>query len=304
MEDVEKVQKIVEGLPEVFSIKSIERLGGLTNVVYRVATDKRDLCVRIPGAGTEAYINRHHEARAARETARVGVSAPVLHFDDVNGECVTAFISGAVTMSPEEFGKRQGAAKRAGEALQRLHSSDATFENRFDVFALIDNYLSILRSKNASVPQGYNEVLASAEKAREALQANPVPLAPCHCDPLSENFLDAGDKMWIVDWEYSGMNDPLWDIGDFSVEASLSAENEAELISGYFGRPASAAEGGRIVIYKALCDLVWTLWGLIQHANNNPAEDFWAYSMKRFERCSELMATPRYREAVAAVASI
>lgn len=299
--DMERVQKIVEGLPEAFRVQAITRLGGLTNIVYHVATDTDELCVRIPGPGTEAYINRRYEARAAKETARVGVSAPVLFFNEVSGESVTGFIKGAVTMSPEEFASREGSAYRAGEALRRLHTSDATFENRFDVFALIDDYMAILASKDATVPDGYREALASAEQARTALNANPTPLAPCHCDPLSENFLDAGDRMWIVDWEYSGMNDPLWDLGDFIVEASLSKEREVELLRAYFGRTPTDAEYGRIVIYKALCDLVWTLWGLIQHANNNPADDFWAYALNRFQRCAKLMATAEYSAAVAAV---
>ncbi len=300
--DMQVVREIVEELPEAFAVQKITRLGGLTNVVYHVETDKDDLCVRIPGEGTEAYINRYNEARAARETARVGVSAPVLHFDEKSGQCVTKYLAGTVTMSAEAFNSRQGAPERAGEALRSLHSSDATFNNVFDVFALIDEYLAVLKAKEATVPDGYHEVLASAEQARAALRKNPVPLAPCHCDPLSENFLDAGDKMWIVDWEYSGMNDPLWDLGDFSVEANLSQENEAALMWSYFGRSPSLSEYGRIVIYKALCDLVWTLWGLIQHVNDNPADDFWAYAVNRFHRCSRLMATSEYKTAVAAVA--
>ena len=85
--------------------------------------------------------------------------------------------------------------------------------------------------------------------------------------------------MWIVDWEYSGMNDPIWDVGDFAVEAKLTPENERRCCE----TPISAAtptpaELGRYVIYKAMCDLLWTLWGLIQHANENPADDFWAYA--------------------------
>lgn len=300
--DMERVQKIVEGLPEKFRVQTVTRLGGMTNVVYHVETDKDELCVRIPGVGTEAYINRRYEARAARESARVGVSAPVLFFNEVSGESVTAFIKGAVTMSPEEFASREGSAFRAGEAFKRLHSSDATFENRFDVFTLIDEYMAYLATKDSTVPDGYREALASAEQARSALNAKPLPLAPCHCDPLSENFLDVGDRMWIVDWEYSGMNDPLWDLGDFIVEASLSEEKEGELLNAYFGRLPTDAEYGRIVIYKALCDLVWTLWGLIQHANDNPAEDFWAYAMHRFQRCTALMATANYSSAVATVA--
>ena len=77
---------------------------------------------------------------------------------------------------------------------------------------------------------------------RAALDAHPAPLAPCHCDPLCENFLDTGERMWIVDWEYSGMNDPMWDLGDLSVEAELRRRQDEEMLRAYFG---GAAAGGR-----------------------------------------------------------
>jgi thiamine kinase-like enzyme len=107
--------------------------------------------------------------------------------------------------------------------------------------------------------------------------------------------------MWIVDWEYSGMNDPLWDLGDLSVEAAFTPQQDIELIQAYYGGEPSEADFGRMIIYKAMCDLLWTLWGLIQHSDGNPAEDFWAYSTGRFERCKELMSDPGFGQHVEAV---
>ncbi len=107
--------------------------------------------------------------------------------------------------------------------------------------------------------------------------------------------------MWIVDWEYSGMNDPLWDLGDLAVEGQFNTAQEEEMIAAYFDGAPTPAERGRFVIYKAMCDLLWTLWGLIQHANKNPVDDFWAYSINRFERCKKLMATKDFGKHVAAV---
>jgi thiamine kinase-like enzyme len=136
---------------------------------------------------------------------------------------------------------------------------------------------------------------------RAALAAHPAALAPCHCDPLCENFLDTGETMWIVDWEYSGMNDPLWDLGDLSVEGMFTDVQDMEMMEAYFGRAPSAAEHGRVVIYKAMCDLLWTLWGLIQLANDNPADDFRAYADGRFARCKALMASADFSAHVEAV---
>ncbi len=164
--------------------------------------------------------------------------------------------------------------------------------------------MKFLDTKPVYLPIGYHDVLREAEAVRAALSAHPLPLAACHCDPLCENFLDVGDRMWMVDWEYSGMNDPLWDLGDLSIEGAFDAEQEAEMIAGYFGDVAPRAdEIGRIVIYKAMCDLLWTLWGLIQLASDNPADDFQAYADNRFARCRALMATPEFARHVAAVAA-
>ena len=109
--------------------------------------------------------------------------------------------------------------------------------------------------------------------------------------------------MWIVDWEYSGMNDPMWDLGDLSVEGGFDAGQDAEMIQAYFGGEPPADALGRIIIYKAMCDLLWTLWGLIQHANDNPAEDFWAYSTTRFARCKDLMSKDEFGRHIEAVAA-
>ncbi len=275
----------------------LERLGGLTNIVFRAGA----YCLRIPGKGTEEYIDRDNEAGAARAAAEAGVSPEVIHADAQSGIMVTRFIEDTTTMTPGLFKSRSGSPERAARAFHRLHVSDARFDFRFELFAMIDDYLKVLAGKTVDLPNGYHEALAEAEIVREALAARPLPLAACHCDPLCENFLDTGERMWIVDWEYSGMNDPMWDLADLSVEAGFDAAQEEEMIDAYFDRDPRPDELGRIVIYKAMCDLLWTLWGLIQHANDNPAEDFWAYSVNRFERCKALMADAAFAGHVAAV---
>jgi thiamine kinase-like enzyme len=275
----------------------LERLGGLTNVVFRAG----DLCLRIPGKGTEEYINRANEAVAAREAAKAGVSPEVLHVNAKTGVMVTRFIAGAETMSPEKFKVRLGSPARAGEAFRKLHTSHAVFPFRFELFAMIDDYLKVLSTKDVALPEGYHDVVREAEVVRAALAAHAIPLAACHCDPLCENFLDTGDRMWIVDWEYSGMNDPLWDLGDLSVEGKFDAAQDEELMRAYSGREPKPAERGRVVIYKAMCDLLWTLWGLIQLANNNPVDDFRAYADGRFTRCKALMETREFSRHLTAV---
>ncbi|MBZ9716577.1 phosphotransferase family protein [Mesorhizobium sp. AD1-1] len=275
----------------------LERLGGLTNLVFKAG----DFCLRIPGRGTEEYINRANEAVAAREAAKAGVSPEVLHVDAGTGLMVTRYIAGAETMSEEKFKVRPGSPARAGEAFRKLHNSGAVFPFRFELFAMIDDYLKVLSTKEIALPAGYHDVVREAETVRSALAAHPLPIVACHCDPLCENFLDTGERMWIVDWEYSGMNDPLWDLGDLSVEGKFDLAQDEEMMRAYFGGEARPAQRGGIVIYKAMCDLLWTLWGLIQLANNNPVDDFRAYADGRFARCKALMETSEFSRHLAAI---
>ena len=298
-EDFAEVRAVIASIPALADYRGpLQRMGGLTNRVYRLG----EFCLRIPGKGTEEYISRANEAVAARGAARADVSPQLLHFDDVTGVMATRFVDDAVTMSPQEFRARSGSPARAGEAFRRLHTSDAVFPFRFELFAMIDDYLKVLSTKDVALPAGYHDVVREADGAvRAALAARPLPLAACHCDPLCENFLDTGTRMWIVDWEYSGMNDPMWDLGDLSVEGGFDAAQEQEMLVAYFGGEPSAGDRGRVAIYKAMCDLLWTLWGLIQLANGNPADDFRAYADNRFARCKALMETPEFARHIAAV---
>lgn len=278
-----------------------ERLGGLTNRVYKVTVGNTAYVLRIAGEGTSEYIDRKVEAHNARVAAGAGVGAEVLFTDETDGLMLTRYLDNCVTMSPTLFRERPGAPARAAEVLKRMHGCEQAFEFRFELFQMIDEYRGILKKRDALLPYGYDVAVAEAQSAREVLAKSPPPLAPCHCDPLSENFLDDGTRMWVVDWEYSGMNDPIWDLGDVSVEAEFEDAQDQEMMAAYCGGPVPEALYGRMVIYKALCDLLWTLWGLIQHADGNTAEDFWAYSTKRFARCTALMASDLYTSSMAAV---
>jgi thiamine kinase-like enzyme len=275
----------------------ISRLGGLTNLNYLV--DGR-FVLRLPGEGTSEYVDRSAEAVAARVASEVGVNAELCFFDNTTGVMMTRFVDGAVTMSPERFADA-GAVARAARVMRKLHTSGRSFSTDFALFPMIDEYKSLLAAKGAVLPTGYDDVQALTAAVRAALEANPVPLVPSHCDPLCENFLDTGNRMYLIDYEYAGNNDPMWDLGDLSVEGHFTAPQDAVLLRAYFDGDPPPDQVGRMVAYKALCDLLWTLWGVIQHVNGNPAEDFWAYAVGRFERCRTLMASPEFALQVAAI---
>ena len=292
------IAEIAAGIPPLAGWQgTAERLGGLTNRVYRLGPH----ILRVPGAGTEEYIDRARESVMAGAAAKAGVAPGLVWADPARGLMVTEFVE-AVTMTPALFRLREGAVARAATALRRLHLSGARFPFRFELFAMIDDYLRLLSGKDVALPDGYHDVVAEAGSVRAALAAHPVAPVACHCDPLCENFLDDGARVWIVDWEYAGMNDPMWDLGDLSVEGQFGESQDEALLTTYFGGEARPFDRGRMVIYKAMCDLLWTLWGLIQLGNGNPADDFRAYADGRFARCRALMGQADFARHLEAVA--
>jgi thiamine kinase-like enzyme len=277
------------------------RLGGLTNRNYRVAVAGTEVVLRIPGEGTSAYIDRQVECHNAAVAARAGVGPELLHFDPADGVMVTRYVAGAATMTGERF-RDPSAVARAGRALRAMHDWPEPFASRFDLFGKMDEYLALLKRLEAKVPDGYAAAQNEAEAVRRALADGALRLAPCHCDPLAENFLDTGRRMVVLDWEYAGMNDPMWDLGDVAVEAGFGPEQEEALLAAYFDGVVPVSARGRMILYKAMCDLLWTLWGVIQVANRNPVDDFWSYAVTRFERCRRLMASPEFARALGWVA--
>ncbi|NQV47802.1 MAG: phosphotransferase family protein [Rhodospirillaceae bacterium] len=279
---------------------SYERLGGLTNRNFRIGVEgeKDSYMLRIAGEGTGEYIDRKAEEVCARVTAKAGINAEVLYFDAANGVQLTRYIDGAVTMNSQLF-KDLGAVARAGQAFRKLHDCGENFSTEFNIFTMMDEYLTMLREKNAWIPDDYEKTQTQAEAVRAALARAPAPLVPCHCDPLAENFLDTGARMYVIDWEYSGNNDAMWDLGDLSVEAEFGPAQDKALLEAYFDGPPPPDKHARMVMYKAMCDLLWTLWGAIQVANDNPAENFTAYAEGRFENCKKLMASGDFKSQLA-----
>jgi thiamine kinase-like enzyme len=251
--------------------------------------------LRLAGEGTSDYIDRAAEEHNARAAAAAGINAEVIHFDASDGLMVTRFIEGAsmegassiegVSMNDGDgFRRDPGATVRVARALGRVHRLGRTFRSRFDVFAAMDDYLDLLLERRTPPPDDYYEVGRRARVVRRALEASPVPLVPCHNDPWPGNLLDADGRIYLIDWEYSGMNDPMWDLADLSVEARFGPEQDRAMMEAYRGGTVSTASYSRLEVYKAMSDLHWSLWGFVQHAKGNSAEGFWSYGLERLGR--------------------
>jgi thiamine kinase-like enzyme len=264
----------------------IEPLGSLTNLSFKLTTSMGSYVLRLPGDDTSDYIDRRAEEHNGRVTASLGVNAEVLHFDAEDGTMLSRFIEG-MPMNGGGFERHPMAPARAALVLRRVHRLGPVFKSRFDVFSMIRGYLDILYKLQMPPPEDYYEVRREAEAVRRVLRASPVGLAPCHNDPWPGNFvMDSGGRLHLIDWEFSGMNDPMWDLADLSVEAGFGPEQDRTMMEAYCGGGyVHSTPYARLELYKAISDLLWSLWGFIQYANGNPSDDFLPYARGRLERC-------------------
>lgn len=277
---------------------AIEPLGGMTNRNYRVTVSGSRYVVRIPGEGTEEYVDRKADEQASRITSDLGVNAPLVYYDSATGVQITKFIENGVTMSATVFADPD-AVRRAALSFHKLHTSGARFRNRFDEKVVAQSYLDLLATKSAPLPEGYERVQREAERIRAALAKSCGGLVACHNDPAPENLIDTGQRVYILDWEFAGNNDPFWDLADLAVETGFSEEQDRILLAAYLGREPTLGEYGRIVLHKSLVFLLWTLWGVLQEANKNPRpayhfKSYWDYAMDRFVRCQEIMSADNF----------
>jgi thiamine kinase-like enzyme len=280
----------------------IEPLSSLTNLSYKLTTSTGSYVLRLPGEDTFDYIDRRAEEHNGRIAASLGVNAEMLHFDAEDGTMLSRFIVG-VPMDGESFERDPMAPARAALVLRRVHRLGPVFKSRFDVFTMIRGYLEILYKLRMPPPEDYYEVEREAEAVRRVLQASRVLLAPCHNDPWPGNFVvDSGGRLHLIDWEFSGMNDPIWDLGDLSVEAGFGAEQDRTMLEVYCGGCAPPALYARLELYKAMSDLLWSLWGFIQYANGNPSDDFFKYAQGRLDRCKIRIGSEGFGRHLAVVA--
>jgi thiamine kinase-like enzyme len=263
-------------------------LGGLTNDNYRVAlADGREAVLRIPTASDEALgIDRAAELRNARAAAACGVAPAVLAADE-SGQSLVTWIDG-VTLTSGDLDD-SAMLRRVAATCRDLHAG-SRFASDFDMPAVQRRYLRAVGRRGIALPAGYHDHAAAADRIAAALRVDRVATVPCHNDLLAANILDDG-RVWFIDWEYSGNNDPAFELGNLWSEADLPEARLAELVGYYYDR-----EDPRLVararLHAGLAQYGWTLWGLIQHAVSAVDFDFTAWALHRYERAVALFRSP------------
>lgn len=262
--------------------------GGLTNDNYRVRTATHDVVVRVASASSSLLsIDREREAHNARAAARAGVAPEVV--EHVPGLLVVRFVPDALTYDDAAVG---GNLHKVAAAVRRLHAGPA-FAGRFDMFDIQRGYLAIMREKGFRMPRGYLDLEPTASRMEAALRAHPERLVPCHNDLLAANFLDDGRQVWIIDYEYSGMNEASFELGNIVQEAHLEEAHLAELVTAYLGREDTVMTA-RAALWGIASAWAWTLWGTIQSGAAEIDFDFWGWAMDKLDRARAAFADPSF----------
>jgi thiamine kinase-like enzyme len=257
---------------------------GLTNQNFRVEVDGRPYFVRIPGASTDLLaVDRDNELHNTRAAAEAGVGPNVVATDAETGAFALEWVDGR-TMSNAAFAGEPDATARIATTLRQLHAGPR-FRDDFDMFRLTENYLSVVDARSIRIPDGYRDQLPKVTLIEAALDAQPLPTVPCHNDLLAENYIDDGRRLWIVDYEYSGNNDPTFELGNTAQELGFDAARQEQLCAAYFGE-ATPALLARMRLQMVMSDVGWTLWAAIQAAISPIDYDFWGWAEERWGRAS------------------
>jgi thiamine kinase-like enzyme len=256
--------------------------GGITNRNFRVEAAGQEFVLRIGGKDTELLgIDRAAEHAASRVAADLGLGPEVVAFVEPEGYLVTRYLDG-------EVGKID--LDRVGAALRRLHDGP-TLPARFDSFRVVEAYRATAHERGIAVPSAYaraKEIADQIERRRSG-----TTFRPCHNDLLSANFIDDGIRLWLVDWEYAGMGDPFFDLGNFAVNNKLGEEGENELLTAY-----GSDDGEALVLMRFMSDFREAMWGIVQLAISELDFDFGAYAEEHFERLARTAAEPRFQRAL------
>jgi thiamine kinase-like enzyme len=300
MPDTPSIEEVIAAVPAWAGrhITAEQIPAGLTNRNYRVAVGDEVVFVRIPGADTELLaVDRANELHNTRAAATSGVGPRVLHHLPDWDALVLEWIPGT-TMSNAAFA-RPRASEQVASALRRLHAGPR-FRDDFDMFRLAERYLRLVDERSIPIPAGYRERTERLPAIESALAVHPLATVPCHNDLLAENYLDDGERLWIVDYEYSGNNDPTFELGNTCQELGWDDARIRALCAAYFGE-ATDALLARMRLQMIMSDVGWTLWAAIQAAISTIDYDFTGWAEERWARARTALDGPDFASWLAAV---
>jgi thiamine kinase-like enzyme len=267
--------------------------GGITNHNFRARFGGREVVVRLPGNDTELLgSDRPGEREANSLAAEVGVAPEVLaHLEDPV-VLVTAFVEGPTMEAPELREPR--ALAEVAAALRKIHDCEAGIDARFDAFRLVEDYAAATRERGGTVPPAYEVAHAAAARIERVPALDGSAPVLCHDDLLPANFIDTPAGIRIVDWEYAGMGNRWFDLGNFAVNNELGAAEEEAFLTAYLGASPTPAELAALRLMRLMSDFREAMWGVVQQAISDLDFDFKEYADKHFDRLLAATRAPEF----------
>ena len=272
--------------------------GGITNRNYLVdaAGTAQRWVIRLAGNDTHLLgISREVELAATVAAAGVGVGPEVTAFIRPEGYLVTRFIEGSPVS--DEAVHNPETIRRVADSIRRVHQGPA-IPGLFIPLRIVEAYRALALARSVPIPVEYDLSRAIGRRIELALLADPIELRPCHNDLLNANFIDDGTRIRIVDWEYAGMGDPFFDLGNFSINHGLTADEDRILLEAYDNGPARPERLARLLLMRVVSDFREAMWGVLQQGISTLDVDFVAYAGEHFERLLSNASTPAFERAL------
>jgi thiamine kinase-like enzyme len=273
--------------------------GGLTNRNYRVRTaGGAQFVARFSGAKSSLLaIDREAEYRNSQLAAEAGVGPRVVEYAPRDGVLVVEWINGRTFSDADLDDPRQ--LERVAQICRQLHAG-TRFVSDFDMFDIQRRYLAIVRESGFRLPEDYLTFVPAVRRIEAALRASSAGTVPCHNDLLAANIMDDGARLWLIDYEYAGNNDPCFELGNIWSEAALPPDRLVHLVDAYFGRVAPV-ETARARLFGLMAKYGWTLWASIQDAVSDVDFDFWQWGMAKYVRAREEFRSPELEQLISTV---
>ena len=264
-----------------FCDAEFHQIGGLSNKNFEVTMPDAHFVLRIPGPGSEGMVVRANEAFNALEGCYLGITPKIRYFNPDTGLKLADFVENAETLNAATIQRRDN-IKQVCRILHTLHDAHIRLKNEFNIFREIEKYDSLMNRDGLTMYEGWQTVRPFVMSLEVRLNQLGVELRPCHNDTLYENFIkDENGKLYLIDWEYSGMNDPVADLAAMFLEAEFKASNEDFTLDYYYKGEIPANTREKILCYKIMLDYLWSQWTIIKEAYGN---DYGTYGINRFTR--------------------
>ena len=269
-------EKISSLLSQEEEVLSVEQLGGMTNQNYLAKTTNKQYIVKFFGKGTEKLINRQDEKYNLELLKDLDLDVKNYLFDIEAGIKVNEYIESAITLDSTSIKTK---FDKIAPILQTIHASGKELRGEFAPFEEIKKYESLIEEK---IPYAnYEAVREEVFSLEKRLADLGVDRKSCHIDLVPENFIESPQgRLYLIDWEYSSMNDPMWDLAALFLESEFTRQEEEAFLSHYESEQTPVSRE-KITIYKILQDTIWSLWTVYKEEQG---ADFGDYGVSRYQR--------------------